>query len=166
MPCPLYLPSDWKLGFLGEARACQIAGPEFMALRQLSRGFRLRAASVLVVVYALCILAPAAAFAFGDGTNAAHCLTEENHGLGLHADSKAHVHHDGTAHQHSDDGDGQQSTSGKCCGLFCLSTLVPSAEQPLAPLDPMAPVPSLNAIGLIATGPDSLYRPPDSLLSL
>ena len=129
----------------------------------LTIGIRHWAATALVVLYALCVLAPAAAFAFGDGTKAAHCLSEENHGLGH---SKAHVHHDGTVDQHSDDGDEQKTTSGQCCGLFCLSALAPTTDLPLAQPEFLALVPSLNANGILGHGPDRLYRPPDSLLSL
>ena len=121
----------------------------------------------MVVLYALCVLSPAAAFAFGDGTKAAHCVTDENHGLGTsHTHGKAHVHKDGTAHKHSDEGGEQQGASGKCCGLFCLSAIAPSIDLPLtAPGFPTL-VPLLNANGPLGQGPDCLDRPPDSLLSL
>lgn len=138
-----------------------------MILTQLSRGFRFRAASVLVVLYAMCLLAPAAAFAFGDTVKAAHCLTVENHGLGSHADShNAHVQHDAIAHQHSDNGDEQRGPTGKCCGLFCLSALAPATDLPLAQAPLPALVPLLTADGILGHGPDRLYRPPDTLLSL
>jgi hypothetical protein len=138
-----------------------------MMLAQLSKGLRLKVAGVLVVLYALCLLAPAAAFAFGDAAKAAHCLTDESHGLGAsHAYAKQQVHHDGTAHQHPGDGDGPQAASGQCCGLFCLSALAPSIGLPLAQLDRPALVPALNADGILGHGPDRLDRPPDSLLSL
>ena len=136
-------------------------------LNWLVTRMRHRAASALVVLYALCVLAPAAAFAFGDATKAAHCLTDENHGLGAsHAHGKAHVHQDGAAHKHSDEGDEQQGAPGKCCGLFCLSALAPAIELRLAQSVFPTLVPSLNANGLLGHGPDRLDRPPDSLLSL
>lgn len=160
-------PDRWALASCYEALARQVDGFGFMTLTQFSRGFRLRAASVLVVLYALCVLTPAAALALGDAAKAAHCLTDENHGLGpSHANSKPHVHDDGNASQHSHDGDEQQSTSGQCCGLFCLSALAPSTDLPLAQPELPALVPSLNANGLLGHGPDRLDRPPDSLLSL
>src|SRR5262245_63669812 len=90
-------------------------------LSALTRTFRVKAAIVLAALYALCILAPAAAFAFSDNPAVAHCLTEghvgvHDHGGKVHvpadgtahqqdADGTAHQHHaDGTAHQHHDDG--------------------------------------------------------------
>lgn len=132
-------------------------------LTRLTVGMRSWAATVLVALYSLCVLAPAVPFAFGDGAKAAHCLTEDKGGL-AHVHSKAHVHPDGTAHKHFDDGD-EHSTSSQCCGLFCLSGLTPSNDLPVAHHDLLS-VPSLNAIGLLGRGPDRLYRPPDSLLSL
>jgi hypothetical protein len=130
-------------------------------LTRLTRGFRLRAASVLVALYAVCVLAPAAAFAFGDGSGAAHCLTDENHGLG-----KPHVHQDGTAHKHSDDADDQKSPAGKCCGLVCLSALAPADDLTLNQPIRFATVLSLVEDGIPGRVPDRLYRPPISLLSL
>jgi hypothetical protein len=136
-------------------------------LSWFSTGMRHRAATALVVLYALCVLAPAAAFAFGDANKAAHCLTDDNHGLGTsHAHSKAHGHDEGNAAPHSHDGDEQQTTSGQCCGLFCLSALAPSTDLPLAQPELPVLVPSLNANGLLGHGPPRLDRPPDSLLSL
>ena len=133
----------------------------------LTIGMRHRAATALVVLYALCVLAPAGAFAFGDASKAAHCLTDDNHGLGAsHTHNKAHAHDDGSAAPHSHDGDEQQTTSGQCCGLFCLSALAPSTDLPLAQPELPVLVPSLNASDLLGHGPYRLDRPPDSLLSL
>lgn len=129
-------------------------------LKRCSKDFRLKAASLLVALYAICLVAPFAALAFGD-FKAAHCLTDESHGL-----AATHVHSDGATHPDSGDGDDGSGPAGKCCGLFCLSALAPSAEQPAAQLEPMALILSLNTTGIIAAGPDRLYRPPDSLLSL
>ena len=154
-------------------------------LNWLARRARHRAATALVVLYALCVLAPAAALAFGDGTKAAHCLTDESHGRGvLHADGKSHahgkshehskahaggkthVHQDGTAHQHAGEGDEQQGAAGQCCGLFCLSALAPSIDLSLAQHVLPTLAPALNANGLLDHGPYRLDRPPDSLPSL
>lgn len=136
-----------------------------MKFAQMSMGFRIRAAGVLVVLYALCVLAPAAAFAFGDNAKAAHYLTDENNGL-AHVHSTTHAHDDGTAHQHADDSDEQQSgATGSCCGLFCLSALAPYADLPSVQPELLALVRSLDATGIIGQAPDRLYRPPDALLS-
>jgi hypothetical protein len=134
----------------------------------LAKSVRFCAAGVLAVIYTLCVLAPAAAFAFGDGSRAAHCLTDNNHGLTkvhVHKDdvAKSHIHKDGTAHQHSKapDGNGKPSDS-QCCGLGCLSALPADKGQVYAPsLQPaiMVPVQQEDVAG---NSPDRLYRPPIS----
>src|SRR5215468_7660671 len=73
-----------------------------------TKTFRIKAASVLAVLYALCILAPAAAFAFSDNPAVAHCLTEGHVGIHDHG-GKVHVHADGTPHQHHADGTARQN---------------------------------------------------------
>lgn len=134
-------------------------------LQWLTKGARYRAATCLIVLYALCVLAPPAALAFGDGAKGAHFLTDDNAGL-AHVHGKAHVHDDGAAPHHSGGDDERQGESDRCCGLFCLSALAPSPNLPLAGPEPMALAPLLDAKGIRAHGPDSLYRPPDSPLSL
>jgi hypothetical protein len=140
-------------------------------LTRLTRAYRLRAASVLVLLYGLCVLAPAAAFAFGDGSRAAHCVTDDHHGLAAahvhEGAAKRHVHQDGTTHEHAkaqDDNDKGQATN--CCGLACLSALpVASADLVGAPLTRTALL-SVRHDRLAGRGPNLLYRPPISLLSL
>jgi hypothetical protein len=138
----------------------------------LTKTFRVRAASVLAVLYALCILAPAAAFAFSDNPAIAHCLTEGHVGIHDHTGKhdhggKVHVHDDGTAHQHHDDGAAPQPSGddGKaavatCCGLFSIvaisGELVPSLGlYSLASV--VLPVPGEALSG---RGPDRINRPP------
>src|SRR4051812_20887985 len=108
-------------------------------LSGLTKRFRLKAALALTVIYALCILAPHAALALGNG--AAHCLTEEMPAAHVHrAQPVSHAHADGTvhthgapaAHRHADtdgapvhkhpDPDGKNH-SGTCCGVFCISAI-------------------------------------------
>src|SRR5260370_28132609 len=91
---------------------------------------RVKAAIVLAVLYALCILAPAVAFALSDNPAIAHCLTEGHVGVHDHGakhghGGKLHVHADGTAHQHHDDGAAPQPSGydcnaalATCFGLF------------------------------------------------
>src|SRR5262249_54283311 len=101
----------------------------------LTKGTRRWAAIGLVLAYVVCILAPAVAFAFGDGSRVPPCLTEGNHGLGLvhvHQDGAAHSH-DGGAHKHSHHPDDQQSTPGKCCGAFCFPAVAPTPQLTLEP---------------------------------
>src|SRR5262245_40791509 len=107
-----------------------------------SRSFRVKAAIALAALYALCILAPAAAFALSSSPAMAHCLTEDHVAPVVHDHGKAHAHDpggmthqhaDGSMHHHHDDGATQKhpGTDGKtvpsCCGLF---SVVAIADEP------------------------------------
>jgi hypothetical protein len=139
-------------------------------LIRLTKARRLRTASILAVLYMLCVLAPAAAFAFGDGSRAALCLTDDSHGLqSVHVHErdggKAHVHADGTSHEHSKASDGK-SAKGQCCGLVCLSALPASVSEIQTPALPVMIAVSATHEHAAGTAPDRLYRPPIALLSL
>lgn len=132
-------------------------------LSALTRKIRLWTATGMAVFYAFCLLAPVAAFAFGGGD--AHCLTQDNHGLG-----SVHVHDDGTAHHHAPDpadadvpdGDDAPKAAGQCCGLVCLAAMLPAFEDSVTPsLHPLVVVPPAQE-ALVGSIPDRLYRPPNS----
>ena len=127
----------------------------------LTRKWRWRAASLLVALYALCLIAPTAVLAFSGPSGPAPCLTEDHHGLGT-----VHVHQDGSPHHHQDNGDDDHNQPGKCCGLFCVSAIAPdvgfiAGAQPL-----VAAVASRLATALSGRGSDRIDRPPRSNLSL
>jgi len=140
-------------------------------LSVLTKTFRIKAASVLAVLYALCILAPAVAFAFSDNPAVAHCLTEGHVGVhdhgAKHDGGKLHVHADGSTHQHHDDAampqprsDESKGTIATCCGLFSVVAI------------PGEPVPSVGCYSLASVvlpifgealsgrGPERINRPP------
>ena len=141
-------------------------------LSRLTKAMRLKAASVLVLLYTFCILAPAAAFAFGDGSRAAHCLTDDNHYLRpahvhQHDDGKSHVHKAGTIHERSKaPHEHGKSSDLQCCGLVCLTALTAALTEIHAPALPMTLATSANQKGVSGRAPDRLYRPPISLPSL
>jgi hypothetical protein len=137
----------------------------------LTKTLRVKAAIVLAMLYVLCILAPAVAFALSDNPAVAHCLTEghvgvHDHGAQHEHGGKLHVHADGTTHQHHDDGTAPPpAADGKgpiasCCGLFSVvaiaGELVPSFV-----FDSLASV-VLPALGeaLSGRGPERINRPP------
>jgi hypothetical protein len=142
-------------------------------------------ASVLALLYTLCVLAPAAAFALGDGSRAAHCLTDDNHSLRPtlvhehnghkhdghdnalheHDGGNAHVHHDGTSHEHSK-APGGKSSDGQCCGLACLTALPAAISEVEAPALPAMVAVSADQESIAGNPPDRLYRPPISPPSL
>lgn len=149
-------------------------------LISLTRAARFRVASALALLYMLCVLAPAAAFTFGDGSRAAHCLTDDNHGLRpahvhehnghendghKHDGGTLHVHEDGTSHEHSK-APGGKSSDGQCCGLACLSALPASLSEVEAPALPAMIAVSVDEESIAGNPPDRLYRPPISPPSL
>jgi hypothetical protein len=141
---------------------------------------RWRAAGTLALLYTLCVLAPAAAFAFGDGSRAAHCVTDDHHGLRTvhaheqavparavhqHDDGTLHVHDDGTSHEHSKAPDGT-SPDTQCCGLVCLSALPASVADVATPVLTAMPVNSVRQDDVAGKPPDRLFRPPIASPSL
>lgn len=161
-------------------------------LSRLSRGGRWKAAVLLTLAYALCTLAPAASFAFGDGTLAAHCLTINDHDS-LSAHSHKHQHSAGVAHTHADGtsqvhaekvaaptahshghnaGDGAKSgghgktSDGNCCGLMCVIAL--PAGLPDGNLPDLLRAAAVSSVLDGAAGQPAarLDRPPNSPLPL
>lgn len=154
-------------------------------LVRLTRPKRLMAGWLLALIYLLCVLAPGISFAFADGARAAHCLTDENHGLGIvhvHDQSESreqHVQKDGHLHEHfsqsknHDDvtlatnetpapANDPHKTAGQCCGLVCLSALPATVTDIIKP-SALASV-SFPEVYRTAVGksPAGLYRPPIS----
>jgi hypothetical protein len=141
-----------------------------------TRRFRVKAAIALAALYALCILAPSAAFALSSNPAMAHCLTEDHvapavhdHGGNAHMHEHGgttHVHSDGTMHQHHGDaapqkhsGDGKTAVP-SCCGLF---SVVAIADEPGVVLGSSGHasrlIPALRD-ALTGRGPDRINRPP------
>ena len=141
---------------------------------RLTRAMRLWSAGFLAVLYLICVLAPSAAFAFGDGSRAAHCLTDTNVAAHVHkkaahvhkkSDAHSHSHDHGTAagHQPSESGDDGVAANQPCCGLFCVSSLPITLIGVSDPEPPIAQPISLIAQGVQGNKPGCLYRPPISL---
>jgi hypothetical protein len=138
----------------------------------LTKTLRVKAAIVLAALYALCILAPAVAFALSDNPAVAHCLTEGHVGVHDHGGKhehggKLHVHADGTTHQHHDDGAAPQAPAddskgpiASCCGLFSV-VAIPGEPVPSLGFDSLASV-VLPIFGEALTGraPERMNRPP------
>lgn len=146
----------------------------------------MRAGWCIALVYLLCVLAPSLAFAFGDGSRAAPCLLEDEHGTGMvhvHYDTgAAHVHADGHSHHHStaafgSDGHDQAQTApddpapaghphksadGTCCGMVCVSALPASIAEVFAPSLPASRC-AAETYGRLPDDPlPTPYRPPNS----
>jgi hypothetical protein len=137
----------------------------------LTRAARPRVASAVALLYLLCVLAPAAAFAVGDAPRVVKCLTDDNHGLRSahihhqHEGGKAHVHEDGSTHEHTKTPDGK-SSDGQCCGLICLSALPASISEVQTPALAAMVAVSADQEDVAGKTPDRLYRPPIASPSL
>jgi hypothetical protein len=145
-------------------------------LLQLTRSMRIRVGRLIALAYLFCVLAPAAALAWGSGP--APCLDDDAllaglvpahhqmaashmHGDSSHDHAGTHAHHQTAAQdapaQHHHDGKGKP---GPCCAMMCAVALpadLPSVAKPLQPISACAPeiVASLHS-----EAPPLLYRPP------
>jgi hypothetical protein len=135
---------------------------------RLTRAWRLRSAGILAVLYLACVLAPAAAFALGDGSRAAHCLTDTT----AHAHHKkgadtGHSHDSGSPAEHShDQSDNAPPADQQCCGLFCATSFPAGFIDVEPPALPVSATASIQEQGVTGNGPDTLYRPPIAHLSI
>ena len=146
-------------------------------LSRLTKANRLRAAIVLALFYALCSVAPAAAFVFGDGSQVAHCLTgDDDHAQHAaksreHSAANTHVHADGTSHVHAKPDAGKSGGHGKtsdsnCCGLMCVPALPAGLPDGNLPDVTRAAAVSSVLDGAAGQPAARLDRPPNSPLSL
>jgi hypothetical protein len=148
-------------------------------LSRLTKRVRVRVAVALAALYAACVLAPPVALAFVDGAVAAHCLTDDHHGVGhkhaaadTHQRGATHVHADGTVHTHAGDvttensgGDESTSTTGACCGLFCFAAATGVVPEIGQPVHASSVLPALDE-HLAGCGPERINRPPITFASL
>lgn len=145
---------------------------------RLTKIARWRIARLLAVFYALCVLAPAAAFAFGDGSRAAHCLTESSHHgvqtvqmqaapMHQHGDGALHTHQPQVADHHSKSDQGnQKAPDAQCCGLICLTALPATDMMAAAPAVLRAPVVLSPPDEITGQSPARLDRPPNSFAAV
>ncbi|WP_438265058.1 hypothetical protein [Bradyrhizobium commune] len=136
---------------------------------------RMRVGRLVALAYLFCVLAPAAALAWGNGS--APCLDETlladlvpvHHQVAashMHSDSThdhagIHAHHQTAAQDapipHHHDGKGKV---GPCCAMMCVSALpadLPSVATPVQPISACAPE---IVVSLHSEAPPRLYRPP------
>jgi hypothetical protein len=134
-------------------------------LSWLTKRLRTRAALVLAVLYASCVITPPIALAFTDGASAAHCLADDHHGTGAqHMHGQTHVHDDGNVPGKGNHGD--KGMANNCCGLFCVTAgAIPSLPVITEPGHTMAMNAGLDGV-LRSRASDRIDRPPRSLLSL
>ncbi|WP_167533038.1 hypothetical protein [Bradyrhizobium cajani] len=141
-------------------------------LLRLTRSMRIRVGRLVALAYLFCVLAPAAALAWGSGP--APCLADEaelvpahhqmqashQHGVPSHDHAGAHAHHQTAAQDAPAPHHQGKGTAGPCCGMMCVSALpadLPVVAKPLLPVSACTPeiVASLHS-----AAPPLHYRPP------
>lgn len=130
-------------------------------LALLTSKWRRHAATLLVALYALCVVAPVAAFAMSDDSMPARCLTADDHGM-----VASHDDQDRADHQKSSPGDDDHGYPGKCCGLFSVSAIAPAFDFVTLHVVPALDVAMPTAESLFGRSSSRIDRPPRSLLSL
>ncbi len=153
-------------------------------MRGLTKNLRRRAAIVIAVAYAFCVLAPAGALAVVSSPTVFHCIGELNAmaAPGLQQ-TATHVHDDGTSHHrhgygahdrsgsadhHADVGDkthdnktrDNKDHGGTCCGLFCVSALAHDSGLTFGVSTPTTSATATMVNGLTGRAPAPLHRPP------
>lgn len=137
-------------------------------MHSLTKNLRRRAAILIAVAYAFCVVIPAAALAFGDSPTVFHCLqdTSSTANAAKHG-AMAHSHSDGAVHQHatssmpaSHSGHDSSADAGNCCGLFCVSALAHSVSLTFGLFAAISPSMPTVANGLTGRAPTPLHRPP------
>jgi hypothetical protein len=141
---------------------------------RLTKVFRRRAATMLAALYALCVFAPAMAFAVGGSALVADGLASPAHGVvqphshdadsaRLHDHGNGFVHYHGSdgSHQHPEGGDGEPAkATSNCCGVMCVPALAAALPEAFdAPLPSAAVILAAGSV-VAASGPKLPYRPP------
>lgn len=128
-------------------------------LSSLTKKLRTRAALVLALLYASCVITPPIALAFTDGASAAHCLADDHHGTGAqHMLGQTHDHGDGNVPgkgNHDDKG-----MANNCCGLFCVTAgVIPLSPVVIEPSHQITVHAGLDGV-LRSRASDRIDRPP------
>lgn len=142
-------------------------------LLRLTRSMRIRVGRIIALAYLFCVLAPAAALAWGSGP--APCLDDALLAdlVPVHHQMQAGHVHDGVSHDHAGmhahhqtaahDAPAQHHHGGKtgpCCAMMCVSALpadLPGVAKPLQPISACAPE---IVVSLHSAAPPQHYRPP------
>jgi hypothetical protein len=135
-------------------------------MRHLTKVIRSRAAILIALAYAFCVLAPSAALAVAANPASLHCLDELSD---VSAPSKhqalSHAHADGTVHDHDSVPNHHSGTDGKvdggsCCGLFGVPALAHDPGLTFGVSAPASLTTAHAANGLDGRAPAPLHRPP------
>lgn len=141
-------------------------------MSRLTRSMRARVGRLIALAYLLCIVAPAAALAWGQAP--APCLADAVVPADLVA-IQQHMHDGGARHdhgamlgqhhagapgmpdEHHHDGKG---TPGPCCAMMCVTALPAELPHLAMPVQPTSACAHEIAVVMHAEAPALLYRPP------
>lgn len=145
-------------------------------MKALTKNLRRRAAIVIAVAYAFCVLAPTAALAVVVSPTVFHCIGALDAKSDAKQVSETRQHADGSAHHPEqsapddskiqlggvpDHHSGQdKSDTGNCCGVFCVSAIAHDPGMTFGQSEPASAAPSGVVTGLIGRAPGPLHRPP------
>lgn len=138
-------------------------------MRNLTKTFRTRAAILIALAYAFCVLAPSAALAIAANPASLHCLDELSGLSGLsapsHHEGLSHTHADGAVHHHDRSvpdhhSGGSKADDGSCCGLFGVTALTHDPGLTFGVSALASPAVSATVNGLDGRAPAPLHRPP------
>ncbi len=125
----------------------------------------MRLGSLFALCYLLCVLAPAAALALGNGP--APCLTHKrpplmhSHGNGPMQDSdRMHEHHRAIADATGKDGLDGKKLPGPCCAMMCATALLVELPMIGKPSETIKLCVSEANRSMPDEAPTRLYRPP------
>ncbi len=132
-------------------------------LTALSKGFLFRVAIWIAALAVFAFVAPPIAVAFAPTQHAVYCLTHDDHGVGqADHDQAADGHHPNDL-DHEKHGSGGHKTN--CCGLFCVTALLPGLGYMFEHAWAGTPVSFGLQASFSGQAPDRLDRPPISRLS-
>ena len=137
-------------------------------MQGLTKNLRRRAAILIAVAYAFCVMTPAAALAFSNSPTLFHCLQDgDSTARAAEHVALAHSHGDGAVHQHAPDsapahhsGHDGNADAGNCCGLFCVSALAHDPGLTFGVSMPASSAVATAANDLAGRAPCPLHRPP------
>jgi hypothetical protein len=139
-------------------------------LSALIVGVRFRLSITLTVVAALSFALPPAVLAMGHGANTMACLShadDVHHGMAetMHHNEALHAAHKAMA-EHQGSGHSPGTHTMTCCGLFCVSAMLVSADETASPPAHNVPHSTLSTPRLLSRAPQLPERPPNTLLSV
>ena len=135
----------------------------------------MKAGWLVALAYLFCVLAPAAALAWGNGP--APCFDEAQladlapvyhqaavshmHGSGaMHEHAGIHSDHHAAAQDAPTHHDDDKGAAGPCCAMMCVSALPANLPDVARPVQPISVCAQEIAVSLRSEAPPLLYRPP------